>query len=97
MPFYEYRNAENEGCPHCSHGFDALQKISDPVIEQCPECGVAVRRVISAPNLAKPSPSLDAKNIEKHGFTQYKKSGKGTYEKTAGTGPRTISKDQFSD
>lgn len=95
MPFYEYQSMQNSGCTHCKDGFDALQKISDPPVEVCPKCGSAVRRVISAPNLAKSSPSLDPKNIEKHGFTQYKKSGKGTYEKTAGSGPRTISKDQL--
>ena len=93
MPFYEYQSTPDRGCDHCTEGFAVLQKISEPAIEQCPECGHAVQRVISAPNLAKPSPSLDPKNIEKHGFTQYKKSGKGTYEKTAGKGPRTITRD----
>lgn len=97
MPFYEYRSVDEKGCSHCLTGFETLQKISDPAIKVCPRCENAVRRVISAPNLARSSPSLDPKNIEKHGFTQYKKSGKGTYEKTAGKGPRTITKDQFSD
>jgi len=93
MPFYEYQSTGNQSCDQCAAGFDVLQKISDPVISQCPQCGARVRRVISAPNLAKSSPSLDPKNIEKHGFTQYRKSGKGTYEKTAGKGPRTITRD----
>ena len=31
--------------------------------------------------------------LEKHGFTQYRKSGKGVYEKSAGKGPAIISDD----
>jgi hypothetical protein len=32
-------------------------------------------------------------HLAKHGFTQYRKVGKGKYEKTAGKGPSTISDD----
>jgi hypothetical protein len=32
-------------------------------------------------------------NLEKHGFTQYRKAGGGYYEKTAGEGPRVIKRD----
>lgn len=32
MPFYEYR------CEACGHDFEAMQKISDPVLTECPEC-----------------------------------------------------------
>ncbi len=62
-------------------------------MKECPDCGKPVRRVVSTASLAKPSPSLDEKNIEKHGFTQYRKSGTGQYEKTAGKGPKTITRD----
>ena len=93
MPIYEYRSKNLDGCAHCNESFEVFQKLSDAELSNCPQCGSAVRKVISAPNLASPSPSLDPKNLEKHGFTQYRKSGKGTYEKTAGKGPRTITKD----
>jgi hypothetical protein len=43
----------------------------------CPQCGTAVERVLSAPNLTKSDTSLSTDNLEKHGFTQYRKSGKG--------------------
>jgi putative FmdB family regulatory protein len=35
MPIYEYR------CSACGHQEDFLQKVSDPVLSQCPACGKA--------------------------------------------------------
>lgn len=93
MPIYEYKSEPSGGCPHCVNGFEKLQKQGEQDPEVCPLCGSPVHRMISAPSISKPSPSLAPKNLEGHGFTQYKKSGKGTYEKTAGSGPRTIIKD----
>ena len=44
MPIYEY------ACKKCSHTLDALQKLSDAPLIECPECGApALRRLISAP------------------------------------------------
>jgi putative FmdB family regulatory protein len=44
MPIYEY------ACKSCEHGFDELQKMSDPVLVDCPECGEAsLRKLMSAP------------------------------------------------
>lgn len=44
MPIYEYE------CRGCNHTLDALQKISDDPLVDCPECGEArLRRLISAP------------------------------------------------
>lgn len=44
MPIYEY------ACQKCQHKLDALQKISDDPLLECPECGEpALRRLISAP------------------------------------------------
>ena len=44
MPIYEY------ACKQCGHQFDVLQKVSDPVLTDCPECGQAeLRKLISAP------------------------------------------------
>ena len=33
MPIYEYR------CAACGHQEEFLQKVSDPVLSQCPACG----------------------------------------------------------
>lgn len=93
MPIYEYQPKSKKGCNFCSEGFESIRKINEPKLLVCPQCGVAVERIISAPSLAKSSPTLDPANLEKHGFTQYRKSGKGVYEKTAGKGPNVISDD----
>lgn len=93
MPIYEYKPKLENGCNFCSEGFELIRKISEPKLLACPQCGVVVERIISAPSLTKSGPSLDPANLEKHGFTQYRKSGKGVYEKTAGKGPNVISDD----
>ncbi|HEY8521756.1 MAG TPA: zinc ribbon domain-containing protein [Gammaproteobacteria bacterium] len=44
MPIYEYR------CDACGHTLEALQKISDPPLEGCPECQKpSLKRLVSAP------------------------------------------------
>ena len=93
MPIYEYRPSGPKTCPFCAGGFEILRKLQDPPLEECPECGAPVERCLSAPNLGTSGPSLDKSNLEKHGFTQYRKVEKGRYEKTAGKGPDFISDD----
>jgi putative FmdB family regulatory protein len=44
MPIYEY------ACNSCQHKLDALQKMSDERLLDCPECGKPeLRRLLSAP------------------------------------------------
>ncbi len=44
MPIYEY------ACKKCQHTLDALQKMNDEPLLECPECGEPqLRRLISAP------------------------------------------------
>lgn len=44
MPIYEY------ACQSCDHRLDALQKISDDKLRDCPECGEPeLKRLLSAP------------------------------------------------
>jgi putative FmdB family regulatory protein len=44
MPIYEYQ------CEKCHHQLEALQKISDKPLRECPECGKhALKRLVSAP------------------------------------------------
>jgi putative FmdB family regulatory protein len=93
MPIYEYV-AKSAGCPTCRNGIERLQKISDPPLEACPDCGAPLERVIGAPSVATGgSHLLRESHLAKNGFTQYRKVGKGKYEKTAGRGPATISDD----
>jgi putative FmdB family regulatory protein len=45
MPIYEYE------CRECGHVFDALQKMSDAPLSDCPDCGKPeLRKLLSAPN-----------------------------------------------
>ena len=45
MPIYEYR------CESCGHELDALQKLSDGPLRDCPDCQApSLRRLISAPS-----------------------------------------------
>ena len=93
MPIYEYEPETAQNCHYCKDGFERLQKIHDAALRTCPQCQAPVRRLISAANVVKSGPSLDPANLEKHGFTQYRKSRKGVYQKTAGKGPEVISDD----
>ena len=44
MPIYAY------ACKDCDHSLDALQKIADAPLVDCPECGKpALKRLLSAP------------------------------------------------
>lgn len=94
MPFYEYICSEQDGCDYCREAFTILQGINDQPAVKCPYCSAPVRRLISAPNLVgSPASNLKPSNVEKAGFTQYRKIGKGVYEKSAGKGPGIISAD----
>jgi putative FmdB family regulatory protein len=44
MPFYEYQ------CKSCGHTLEAMQKINDPPLKKCPDCGKSqLTRLMSAP------------------------------------------------
>ena len=96
MPTYVYSatgSPQTRNCDVCSGNFEVVQRMADEALTKCPKCGGPVQRVIMAPNLngagAIKKPSED--RLAKAGFTQYKKVGKGAYEKTFGGGPTTLS------
>ena len=43
MPLYEYE------CEQCQQRTEIIQRFDDPPLATCPECGGAVRRLLSAP------------------------------------------------
>ena len=43
MPIYEYK------CKKCGSILEILQKLNDPPLEKCPECGGLLKKVISPP------------------------------------------------
>lgn len=43
MPIYEYQ------CDACKHKFEVIQKVSDPLLSQCPACSEKrLRKLVSA-------------------------------------------------
>lgn len=43
MPLYEYQ------CQECGESLEAIQKFSDPPYTICPQCGGALKKLVSAP------------------------------------------------
>ena len=81
MPIREYTAVDpKKSCPYCKGGFEQVEQLNDEALEKCPECGHPVQRQISAPSVGASDSGLHdrAKNA---GFTTYKKTGKGEYEK----------------
>ena len=94
MPIYEYAPVDAPGCALCCYGFEILQRLADPALTHCSACGVAIHRVLGMPPVvAGQAHVLRERHVARHGFTQYRRVGKGKYEKTAGNGPPTISDD----
>ncbi len=48
MPIYEYEpTSPGRKCRKCSLVIEVIQRISDPPLTSCPECGKEIRRKIS--------------------------------------------------
>jgi len=94
MPIHEYVPLEPPGCALCCYGFERLERLSDAALTHCTACGAPVRRVLGAPAITTGGAHLLREgHLAKNGFTQYRKVGKGRYEKTTGDGPDTIGGD----
>ena len=91
MPLYVYRIVRlATGSPDDvpPETFEVVQSIHDPALTRHPETGEPVERVILSPNIGRGS--AGPAQLSSAGFTQYKKTSDGTYEKTAGGGPKHI-------
>lgn len=82
MPIYEYAPLSGQ-CDQCNGLFTCIQRIAEEKLTACPTCGQACERRISAVALGGKY-SMTQSRIEQSGMTQYKKSGDGVYERTAG-------------
>lgn len=81
MPIREYKAVDPEkSCAHCTTEFEEVETLNEPAKEICPKCGSPIARQFSAPSVGASQSGLHdrAKNA---GFTTYKKSSKGEYEK----------------
>jgi predicted nucleic acid-binding Zn ribbon protein len=97
MPTYVYAVVLPDGS--LGEHFEVSQRMSDPPLDRHPESGEPVRRVPQVPMLGGQHSSAADKrktsdaNLGRLGFTKYQKVGDGKYEKTAGEGPKSISRD----
>lgn len=95
MPTYEYAVILPDGSD--GEVFTHLQSFDEEPLTRHPVDGRPVRRIFSVPgaktSTGRAKPDMSAKNLEKLGFTQYKKGAGGKYNKTAGEGPGTIRRD----
>lgn len=98
MPIYEYAVMQPDG--RLGNTFEVLQGINDPPLTVHPETGEPVERILSMASFSGGAPSkigakadISSGNLERLGFTQYKKSGDGQYQKSFGAGPDMISRD----
>jgi len=89
MPIYVYEVVRPDGEP--GERFEWMQSMKDPALEQHPETGEPVKRVLLAPHLSTRYPAgqtrkkLDNRNLEKAGFTKYEKDRMtGDYHRVAG-------------
>jgi putative FmdB family regulatory protein len=88
MPIYEYV------CNECGHEFDALQKMSDPPLSDCPDCKkTALKKKISAPGFRLSGSgwyetdfkSGNQKNLSKGDSADKDSSGKSSDKSSTGT------------
>lgn len=98
MPVYTYQVLKDDGS--AGETFEVFRKMGDPPLKHHPETGEKVTRVYTPVHIAGMTSGLHSKtllsdkNLEKNGFTAYRRNGKGHYERTAGAeGPGTLSAD----
>lgn len=96
MPIYVYELVMPDGTG--GEQFEILQSMSAEPLTLHPETGQPVRRILTAAAVAgkwsdlKTGQRLSDRNLAAKGFTKYTKTDTGRYEKTTGTGPKTISR-----
>jgi len=87
VPTYVYRASgpvEKNLCEICRDGFEVVQPMAEEALKKCPECGEAVERVITAPNVRtgqSEKSMLSNENLKKHGFSKLVREDKGVYRK----------------
>jgi putative FmdB family regulatory protein len=64
MPIYEYEAIE-QGCRKCSRTFEVIQRMADPPLTSCPDCGASLRRKISRPWVILPGSAKGNDDVEK--------------------------------
>ncbi len=73
----------------CPNRVEVLQKVGEDALAFCPNCGLAVKRIVSKPAFEVKKVTSESKAAAK-GFTTFKRAERGVWEKTAGEGPDLI-------
>lgn len=81
MPIYEYEH-EGTGCERGKQ-FEITQPMTSEKLQQCPDCGRPIKRLISLVAISTPKTVSDLKNL---GFTKLVKRDNGIYENVTATG-----------
>ena len=81
MPIYEYEH-DGKGCERGKR-FEITQSMNSDKLQQCPDCGRPVKRLISLVAVSTPKTASDLKNL---GFTKLVKKDTGIYENVTATG-----------
>jgi putative FmdB family regulatory protein len=75
MPIYEYQAKDSKkACACCCTPFEALQRVDEEPLAQCPECGTAVRKVISWCHSAVTESSPEHQSVERK-IKEYESAG----------------------
>ena len=90
MPLYEYQ------CESCAHRFERIQKFSDPPVETCPQCGGAVRKLLSSPAIQFKGSGWYITDYAKSGKGESKAEGKGEGKGESKTETKTEAKSDSS-
>jgi len=78
MPLYVYRaKNERQACATCAVPFEVMQKMSDAPLSECPDCGKAVEKQVTAAHSAFPDGPSSLRN---KGFARLEKRSDGNYE-----------------
>lgn len=81
MPIREYQASDPEkGCNLCRNRFERIERLNEPVLVKCPECGAELVRLISAPRVGASQGGADDR-AKRAGFHKLKKISRGEYEK----------------
>jgi len=82
MPIYEYK------CAECGHRLEAIQKVSDDPLTDCPTCGRAgLKRLISAAGFQLKGSGWYATDFKNNGKKKEQKAETGEKSSSAPDGP----------
>jgi len=75
MPIYEYQAKDSQkACATCRTPFEALQRIDEHPLARCPNCGKAVKKVISWCHSAVAETSPEHQKVEQK-IKEYESAG----------------------